>query len=146
LRRRLLRKGLASSLVDGELDRLQQLGYIDDVAFAQSWVATHQVGATPRGSALLHAELRRKGVDSTIARDALVAADDTTAATVAAHKRAPALAASPYPEFCRRMLSHLQRRGFSYDISLHALRDAWQSMQPAGSMPEDDAQSDPELE
>src|SRR5947207_1237759 len=60
LRRRLLRKGLTESDVDAELDRLQERGYLDDEAFARSWVAARQSASAPRSSALLRAELRSK--------------------------------------------------------------------------------------
>jgi regulatory protein len=137
LRQRLLRKGLAESDVDAELDRLQERGYLDDEAFARSWVATRQSGSAPRGSAMLHAELRSKGIDVGIAREAVAAGDDVAAAAVAARKRAGALTALPRAEFRRRLFRYLQRRGFGYDAARAAVYAAWLDGPGAAREPED---------
>ncbi|HTE87070.1 MAG TPA: regulatory protein RecX [Dehalococcoidia bacterium] len=140
LRRRLLRKGLDGAAVDHELARLQEQGYIDDDAFARAWVAVRQGGSVPRGAAMLTAELLRKGVDREVTRDAVAAGDDSTAAGIAARKRATALAARPYGEFRRRLFAFLQRRGFGYDVSRLAVDQAWQDLTGASAPPTDEAE------
>jgi regulatory protein len=70
-RRRLRQMGFPSSLGDGVVDRLIQLGYLDDHAFARAWVESRD-RARPRGVLALRQELQRKGVASEVT-DAILA-------------------------------------------------------------------------
>jgi regulatory protein len=128
LRTRLLRRGFNSAAIDQELDRLERLGFIDDQAFARSWVASRGSNAAPRGPALLRAELRQKGIDAELARAAVDEAGDTGAAAVAARRRGAALSALPYREFRRRLLTYLLRRGFDYETGRSAVEEVWKSL------------------
>jgi regulatory protein len=60
-RRRLVALGYPAGLCDQVVARLVELGYLDDVAFAQAWVESRD-RAHPRGSLALRQELARKGV------------------------------------------------------------------------------------
>ena len=62
VRRRLTTMGYRSGLVDGAVTRLTEMGYLDDEAFARSWVASRD-RARPRGGHALRRELQLKGVD-----------------------------------------------------------------------------------
>jgi regulatory protein len=65
-RRRLAHLGFPAALCDQVIERLLEMGYLDDAAFARAWVDSRD-RARPRGSSALRSELRRKGVpDSTI--------------------------------------------------------------------------------
>lgn len=143
---RLLRRGYDRALIEQELDRLQELGYVDDAAFARAWVASRQSNAAPRGTGMLRAELLRKGVERELVRDAVAEGDDPAAAIVAARRRSAALAELPYPEFRRRLFAHLQRRGFTYGTAREAVQEAWQELFPAALAAEDDEPIDPETE
>lgn len=88
LRTRLVRAAWPAALVEGAIDRLTELGFLDDEVFARNWVESRDRGR-PRGERALKVELRRKGVaqdvvDSTLGdrRDAAAAAfgDDLDAA------------------------------------------------------------------
>lgn len=59
--RRLARAGAAPEVATAAIDRLAQLGYVDDAAFARWWGEQRDRHA-PRGRRLLEAELRRQGV------------------------------------------------------------------------------------
>lgn len=61
VRRRLADGGYRAELVDGAIDRLVELGMLDDQAFARAWVESRD-RAQPRGTRVLRDELRRKGV------------------------------------------------------------------------------------
>lgn len=61
VRRRLRDAGYREELVEGAIDRLVDLGILDDEAFARSWVESRD-RARPRGARALRDELGRKGV------------------------------------------------------------------------------------
>jgi regulatory protein len=61
LTRRLRRAGAAPELIEATLERLAELGYVDDIAFARWWVEERERHA-PRGHHLIEAELRQRGV------------------------------------------------------------------------------------
>ena len=65
VRRRLTTAGYRAPLVDVAIGRLGELGYLDDDAFARSWVESRD-RARPRGEHALRRELQLKGVDSAI--------------------------------------------------------------------------------
>jgi regulatory protein len=60
-RRRLRHLGYPADLIDRVLDRLTEMAYLDDVAFARAWVESRD-RARPRGSSALRRELQLKGV------------------------------------------------------------------------------------
>jgi regulatory protein len=72
VRRRLRDAGYRADLVEGALDRLTELGYLDDAAFARAWVESRD-RTRPRGARALRDELRRKGVAAADAEAALAA-------------------------------------------------------------------------
>ena len=72
IRRRLRYAGYRADLVETVLDRLTELGYLDDAAFAQAWVESRD-RARPRGARALRDELRRLGVGTVDAEAALAA-------------------------------------------------------------------------
>ncbi len=62
VRRRLTGAGYQPQLVDGAIDRLLELGMLDDEAFARAWVESRD-RARPRGERAIRQELGLKGVD-----------------------------------------------------------------------------------
>jgi SOS response regulatory protein OraA/RecX len=70
VRRRLREAGYRAGLVDGAIERLADLGMLDDEAFARAWVESRD-RARPRGERALRSELRRKGVAGAIVADVL---------------------------------------------------------------------------
>jgi regulatory protein len=127
--RRLRRAGAAEELITGTLLRLEQLGFVDDLAFARWWAGQRDQHA-PRGRRLIEAELRRRGV----AREVLEAlrtereetpgapAEGDTAWTDEERARealARRLRGAPVPDDPReiqRLAAFLARRGFEPDI------------------------------
>jgi regulatory protein len=81
VRRRLREAGYRAELVEIALDRMAELGYLDDAAFARAWVESRD-RTRPRGARALRDELRRKGVAGVdteaalAAREARAAGDD----------------------------------------------------------------------
>ena len=80
------------------LDRFEEVGLVDDAAFAREWVEQRQSG---RGLAkrALAMELRRKGVDDEVAREALdeIDADDEVEVARDPGPRQAPLGARPRP-------------------------------------------------
>ena len=62
VRRRLRSAGYRPDLVDGAIDRLLELGFLDDEAFSRTWVESRD-RARPRGERAIREELRLKGID-----------------------------------------------------------------------------------
>ena len=62
VRRRLGGAGYRPDLVDGAIERMTELGMLDDEVFARSWVESRD-RARPRGERAIREELRTKGID-----------------------------------------------------------------------------------
>ena len=95
VRRRLMFAGHRSDLIENAIERMVELGVLDDEAFARAWVESRD-RARPRGERAIRAELALKGVDR--ASVDLVLAERREAATDAGggddeqHAMYPALA------------------------------------------------------
>jgi regulatory protein len=70
VRRRLRSAGYPAALVDGAVERLAELGFLDDAGFARAWIESRD-RARPRGERALRIELAQKGVAREIADAAL---------------------------------------------------------------------------
>jgi regulatory protein len=62
LERRLRRAGAEAPVVEATLERLAEIGYLDDAAFARWWGEQRDRHA-PRGRRMIEAELRQHGID-----------------------------------------------------------------------------------
>ncbi|MGI8554194.1 MAG: regulatory protein RecX [Dehalococcoidia bacterium] len=136
LRTRLRRKQYPAASIERVLTRISELGYLNDVEFAGSWVQMRQASSAPRGRAALVHELRGKGVDGETVEAALVDLDEREAAFRAAAKRVRTLTRTEPREFRRRLGQFLQRRGFSFDVISEVLQhyaDAWDEEIPANT-------------
>jgi regulatory protein len=80
VRRRLRDAGYRPELVEGAVERMVTLGYLDDAAFARTWVESRD-RARPRGARALRDELRRKGVAPADIEAALAVREATAAGT-----------------------------------------------------------------
>jgi regulatory protein len=64
VRRRLTGAGYRPDLVAGAIERMLELGMLDDEAFARAWIESRD-RARPRGERAIRQELAQKGVDRT---------------------------------------------------------------------------------
>jgi regulatory protein len=121
----LRRRGIAAEVAAEVLDRYDEVGMIDDVAFARAWVSSRHHG---RGLArrALAAELRQRGVDSDAAGRALAQLDDETEDATARDLVARRLRTSSGPPEAvfRRLVAMLARKGYPPGIAVRAVRDA----------------------
>ena len=143
VRRRLRDAGYRPDLVVAAIERLTDLGMLDDEAFARAWVESRD-RARPRGERALRSELRRKGVVDSIVtevlgeRDAGLGGDaapdggeapaesaDATAAARLLARRGGAAAREVDPRRRRaKAYALLARNGFDPDVAGRAVA-AW---------------------
>lgn len=115
--RRLRRDGHSPGAIEAAICRCDELGYLDDVAFARSHVRD-RLNFRPRGRRVLLAELRSKGVDEQDATSAIeevfsdAGVDESALALAVSQKRLRSLAGLPTPVARRRLTAYLARRGF----------------------------------
>jgi regulatory protein len=136
MRRRLRGLGYPGGLVEECIARLLELRYLDDDAFARTWVESRD-RARPRGERALRTELARKGVerdtvdavledrraDADAAVDADGASPDDAAAERLLRKRLSAIMRVADPRArLQRAYALLARAGFAPDICSAAAR------------------------
>ncbi|HEY8799025.1 MAG TPA: regulatory protein RecX [Candidatus Limnocylindrales bacterium] len=123
VRRRLGQAGYRTDLVSAAIERLTELGMLDDTTFARTWIESRD-RARPRGEIALRRELALKGIDRAVVDELLderrnvgdAAADggvDLAAAErlLARHQRALARETDPRSRR-RRAYALLARNGF----------------------------------
>jgi regulatory protein len=122
VRDRLRRGGYEPAAIEHAIARLHEWRYLDDADFARRWVE-NRTAHRPRGRRLLQQELRHKGIDGEIARDAIDDADldETGAAEALARRRLPSYAGDEPAAIRRRLGAYLARRGYGYDVIRTAL-------------------------
>jgi regulatory protein len=127
LGQRLKRRGFRTVAVDAALTRLEELGYLNDAAFAKSWVEARQA-ATPRSRRALQFELTRNGVGRELAAEAVSEVSDSDAAYDAASRRLRSLRNLDEQTFRRRLGSFLTSRGFAYGSARGAIDRCWREL------------------
>ncbi len=115
LRTALVRQAFAPDEVDHAVGRMRELHYLDDEAWASSYVASMR--AETRGTALLKQELRSHGVSGDMAERVLQEHDDVEAALAAARRRLTSLGRLDEERVRRRLYDFLRRRGFDHGIA-----------------------------
>jgi regulatory protein len=133
VRRKLARLGYREDLVATTVARLAELGYLDDEAFARTWVESRD-RAKPRGEHALRRELGLKGVDRSLVdgvledrrEDAVIAAasrdeepasaDDAAAERLLRRKLAAVLREPDPRKRRQRAYALLARNGFGPEV------------------------------
>jgi regulatory protein len=114
----LQKKNVPDEIARTVLDRLEEVGLIDDEAFAQSWVESRQQRRHLSRSALRR-ELQSKGVDRDQVDAALATVDvedELTAARALAARKVSATSGLDPMVRDRRLAGVLARRGFGSGI------------------------------
>lgn len=127
LGRWLREREFAAPDIEAVLDRLVDLGLLDDHAFARGYARTRLAPGRGFGPRRVAAELSRRGVARSVV-DAVLAelADDTgasderTAARAVAARRAKSLRGLAPEVARRRLVAFLVRRGFGQGVALEA--------------------------
>jgi regulatory protein len=114
----LQKKNVPDEVAASVLDRLEEVGLVDDEAFAQDWVASRQQRRHLSRSALRR-ELQGKGVNRDLVDCALASIDtddELAAARTLAAKKSMAMGGLEPPVRRRRLAGVLARRGFGGGI------------------------------
>ena len=125
LRARLAKKDVPEEIATRLLDRFEEVGLVDDAAFARSWVEgrRHAKGLATRALAL---ELRRKGVDDEVAKEALAEVDpDDEEATARAlvRRKLRTVTRVDRATATRRLVGMLARKGYSPGLAYAVVRE-----------------------
>lgn len=148
LRQRLRRKNFDPDVIEAAMERLEHWHYVDDAAFAQSWVENRST-FRPRGSRLIAQELRSKGIDKETIETTLADADldDRASALAVAQSKLRSLADADPETRRRRLAGLLARRGFAWSVVGPVLNEVLGADGGAGSTTNDladDAESVPD--
>jgi regulatory protein len=113
VQRKLARKGYSAQEIDAAVARLDELGYLNDLSFAEGLV---RVRSASRGPRALSAELARRGVGRAQADCALASYSDALQLASAMRIIERTYGKRPitdYREMLNRVGSRLLRQGFS---------------------------------
>ena len=137
IRQHLTRKELTPQAVDAALDRLEKLGYVDDLAFARFWVGNRD-DFRPKGPLALRQELREKGISKSISDQAIGELDFQDAAYRAAYKQAARYRDLDRRAFQQKMYPFLARRGFLAETVRDVLDRLMDELEVSAGDPFDD--------
>lgn len=122
---RLAGKGVPDDVAERLLTRFEEVGLVDDEAFARSWVQSRQAGKGLARKALAQ-ELRRKGIDDEVARVALDEVDpddEVEAARVLVRRKLRSVARVDHATAVRRLTGMLARKGYSAGSAFRVVRE-----------------------
>ena len=128
---------LAGKLVPDEiatrlLDRFEEVGLIDDSAFARAWISSRQSadgGGKGLATRALADELRRKGIEDDIAREVLAEIDpddEAAAARSLVRKKLRSMRALDDTVRTRRLVGMLARKGYPPGMAFAVVREELQ--------------------
>ena len=125
LRAKLASKDVPEEIAERLLDRFEEVGLVDDEAFARSWVQGRQAAKGLSGRAL-GLELRRKGVDDETARavlDEIDPEDETELARALVRKKLRSVARLDRVTATRRLVGMLGRKGYGPGVAFAVVRE-----------------------
>jgi regulatory protein len=121
----LARRRIDDEVITEVLDRYDEVGMIDDAAFARAWVSSRHAG---RGLArrALAGELRQRGVAGDVVGKALETLDDEQEAATARAlvDRKIRSATGPPEAVFRRLVGMLARKGYPAGLAISTVKDA----------------------
>ncbi len=125
LAQKLAKKDVPATIATQLLDRFEEVGLIDDAAFARMWIASRQSGKGLASRALAQ-ELRRKGIDDAVAREALDEIDPEDEREVArrlVQRKLRSMRALDPQVATRRLVGMLARKGHSPGLAYAVVRE-----------------------
>jgi regulatory protein len=126
LRDKLRQRHCPDDVAEAVLDRMEEVGLVDDEAYAGMLVRSQQASRGLARRALAR-ELRTKGVDDETARETLEAIDPATERELAARlvaKRLRTMHGLDVTVQTRRLAGMLARKGYPADMAMAVIREA----------------------
>lgn len=126
LEQKLARRDCPADVAAAVLDRMTEVGLVDDRAYAQMFVRSQQAGRGLAKSALAR-ELRAKGIEDDLAHETLADvsdADERDRARALVDKKLRALHGLGIEVQTRRLAGMLVRKGYSSGVIYTVIRDA----------------------
>ncbi|HEX3784380.1 MAG TPA: regulatory protein RecX [Pseudonocardiaceae bacterium] len=124
LREKLIKRGIEEDIVERVLNRLHEVGLIDDAAVAELWVRSrHNYQGLARKA--LSIELRRKGVADEVVAEAVSAVDseaEEARARELVRKRLRGTVPADELTAIRRLVGMLARKGYSEGLSYRVVK------------------------
>jgi regulatory protein len=120
----LARRGFDDDVAVAVLDRLVEVGLLDDAAFAEQWVDSRHRNRG-LGRRALSQELRRKGVDTETTDEAVAGLDaeaEREKARELVRRRLPSLDRVEAPAAARRLVGMLARKGYGAGLAYDVVR------------------------
>lgn len=119
------KRGVPDDAANEVLERFEEVGLLDDAAFANAWVSSRQSGRGLAPRALSN-ELRRRGIAEPLIAEAVgtVDTDDVEAAARdLVTRRARSTAGLPNAVRMRRLVAMLNRKGYSGELAVRVVRE-----------------------
>jgi regulatory protein len=122
----LTKRGYPDDVSARVLDRLAQVGLVDDVDFAEQWVRSRRLNAG-KGKRALAAELRTKGVDNDVITSVLADIDagaerERAEQLVRDKLRREKLGDDDDAKIARRLVGMLARRGYGQTMAFDVVK------------------------
>jgi len=125
LEKKLAQRKVPAEIATRLLDRFEEVGLVDDAAFAREWVAQRQEGRGLARRALAQ-ELRRKGIDDEVAREALGTVDlddEVEAARLLVRRKLRSVRGLESDKAVRRLVGMLARKGHASSVAYRVVRE-----------------------
>ncbi len=122
---KLAAKNVPDDVATRLLDRFEEVGLVDDEAFAKAWVSSRGPGKGLARRALAQ-ELRRKGVADDVAREALDEidpADEEETARALVRKKLRSMQGLDRDKATRRLVGALARKGYPPGLAFSVVKD-----------------------
>ena len=121
----LTKKGVPEQAADEVLARFTEVGLIDDALFASRWVSSRHRGRGLAGRALSQ-ELRRKGIDDDLVREAVAELDPETEVETArslVRRKLPSTRGLATDARVRRLAGMLARKGYGAGLAFRVVKE-----------------------
>ncbi|MFZ4826171.1 MAG: regulatory protein RecX [Phototrophicaceae bacterium] len=128
VRNNLKSKGHSEAIIEVAIGKLEGLGYVNDIAFAQYWIENRDT-FKPRSPQVLMVELRQKGVSADIIEMVLDGMDAEDSAKRAVHQRLSRYRGHRLEDARAQLSAYLARRGFRHEVIREALQQVLEELQ-----------------
>jgi regulatory protein len=125
MERYLREKGYSPQVIAETIQRLAEENYLDDTAFARTWVE-ERGRLKPKSGKALRYELRQKGIDAATIEEALNELDEEALAWQAIEKKFRQWQQLDELDFKKKAFDFLSRRGFGYQVARAVVERAWE--------------------